>query len=767
MTNSQNTPISNNDDAKEYTFSEILYIIKKHIKLIVSINIIVILSTLYYTLLLKPQYYAAAVIMVSEDQNSMSLLDMSLGSNRNYIDNEIQILQSRTTSELVVNRLLNSEYKNDLYIFNTKKYESPQVRSFITFGLIDKMNNVNKLDEEVSDDLYKEFVSRVRKSITVSNIRNTDAVAITIVNNDPDEAMLLVNTLVDVYTQRDLEFVTGEMSHLKVFLIDQLSEKEIELTKAENKLKIFQKNEKIFSLDEDYKLLLTNLTSFESEYNKILAQLNILNEKENYLNKQLNNDEKNLTRKVSNTINQRLKALKNEIILMETELISTKTKYGDAHQAVKELRSKLDKLKVEIENETNQLITEGLNVENPILYRQALIDSVISLRAIKSSLNTKALEYKNIVDEYSKKLQILPDKILSFTRLERERSIHAETFAFMQKKLEEARIGEASKLGKIRVVDNAIKNNSPIKPNKIINMLIGLFFGLFASMLAVFGVEFFDNTIKSLEQIERRGLSILALIPAIKSDNKNSFLSKSYAKINQKVSKLQRRLIMHEDPKSPISESYRGLRTSLMYTKNDSTCNTILISSSGPGEGKTTTIANLAITYANLGKKTLLVDSDLRKPVLHNVFKLEKKNGLTSYLSGNSNIQDIIQKTEINNLDLVTSGIIPPNPSELLSSDKMGDFLNTLKEKYDFILFDTPPLIAVTDAYVILKHVNQFVLVVRAGITERGALERVITTVDQSKFSFDGVVMNAMSEEHAYGSGYYYNYYQYYYGQTE
>jgi len=199
-----------------------------------------------------------------------------------------------------------------------------------------------------------------------------------------------------------------------------------------------------------------------------------------------------------------------------------------------------------------------------------------------------------------------------------------------------------------------------------------------------------------------------------------------------------------------------------MYTKKDKKCNFILVSSAGPGEGKTTTIANLAITYANLGRKTLLVDSDLRKPMIHNVFKKDKTPGLTSYLSNNSDVTKIINKTEIENLDIITSGVLPPNPSELLDSNKMESFIDKVKELYDVVLFDSPPLIAVTDAYVLLKHIDQFILVVRPGLTQRGALDRILTSSNQTNITITGVVMNGILEEHSYGAGYYYNYYQYY-----
>ena len=200
-----------------------------------------------------------------------------------------------------------------------------------------------------------------------------------------------------------------------------------------------------------------------------------------------------------------------------------------------------------------------------------------------------------------------------------------------------------------------------------------------------------------------------------------------------------------------------------MYTSKIDDCRTILNSSPGPGEGKTTTVMNLAITYANLGKRTLLIDSDLRKPVIHSIFGLEKDKGLTSYLSGiTDQVTDLIQDTEIENLQVMVSGIIPPNRSELLSLPKMDRLVTDLKSQYDVILFDTPPLLAVTDAYILTKFIQQFILVVRSGMTETDGLNRCLTQMKQQGTQLTGVVMNAVDEHNTYGSGYYYNYYQEY-----
>ena len=176
---------------------------------------------------------------------------------------------------------------------------------------------------------------------------------------------------------------------------------------------------------------------------------------------------------------------------------------------------------------------------------------------------------------------LFPQKILEFTKLERERSIHAETYSFMSSKLEEARIGEASKLDKIRIIDRGITKPKPIKPNKKQNAILGFILGIGVSLFIVITFEYFDNTIKSIEQIERIKLPILSMIPSIDQTVDKKKRNK-YSNKNINVANLQRRLITHEDPKSPISEAYRGLRTSLMYTKNSNKkTNFILISSVG------------------------------------------------------------------------------------------------------------------------------------------------------------------------------------------
>jgi len=232
----------------------------------------------------------------------------------------------------------------------------------------------------------------------------------------------------------------------------------------------------------------------------------------------------------------------------------------------------------------------------------------------------------------------------------------------------------------------------------------------------------------------------------------------------------KRRLITYEDPKSPISESYRSLRTNVSYASSvDKKIKSLLISSSQPGEGKSTTTANLAIAFAQLRKKTLLVDADLRKPVQHNVFGHPRGPGLSEYLIGDvSDLHSIIHTTKVENLSIITAGGLPPNPSELLGSDAMSKLIDKLEAEWDIVLFDSPPIVAVTDASMISSELDAIALVVKAGQTERSAVDRALDTIKNVKAPLIGAILNGATQESLGGKyAYYYSYYNYYYHSNE
>ena len=219
----------------------------------------------------------------------------------------------------------------------------------------------------------------------------------------------------------------------------------------------------------------------------------------------------------------------------------------------------------------------------------------------------------------------------------------------------------------------------------------------------------------------------------------------------------ERKLIVHEQPKSPTAEAYRTLRTNLQFAKVDGELKTIMYTSAGPGEGKSSTIANTAVAIAHSGKKVILLDCDLRKPVQHKIFN-RKNHGITNILVENLNIADHIQDTDIENLRLVASGPIPPNPSELLGSQKMADMLAFLREQADMVLVDAPPVIAVTDASVLASQVDGCTLVLDSGTVRPEMAQRAKELLTNANGTILGVILNRaeIDDDHAY--------YYYYYG---
>ncbi len=222
----------------------------------------------------------------------------------------------------------------------------------------------------------------------------------------------------------------------------------------------------------------------------------------------------------------------------------------------------------------------------------------------------------------------------------------------------------------------------------------------------------------------------------------------------------ERQLITITNPKSTISEAFRTLRTNIQFASLDKDIRTLMVTSSGPAEGKSTTIANLAIVMAQSEKRVLLVDADMRKPTVHHIFRVSNRAGLTNVLIGQFSLEEMVRPTLVDGLDILTSGPIPPNPSELLASKRMSMLMSEMMDQYDMVLFDTPPVIAVTDAQILASQVDGVLLVVFYGKTPKEAALKAKNQLDNVKAKLLGVVLNNKQIK---GDNYYY----YYYGETK
>lgn len=440
--------------------------------------------------------------------------------------------------------------------------------------------------------------------------------------------------------------------------------------------------------------------------------------------------------------------------------------YNENDMELKKFDEQISGLTEKLKTELAKLASQ--DIVNPVAMNEQLFKSKVEVEANIQALKPKVTSLKSIVDEYTAKLESLPQKSLQLARLQRAAKVDEKIYLMMKEKFQETRITEVGRLGDVRIIDPAKPPKDPVRPKKVLNMILGIIVGLGLGVGITFLLEAMDNSIRSTEDVERLGISILGSIPVIKEQetfNKIKVQAKGIQSGTvEDVKRMASRLITHFAPKSPISEAYRTFRTNIQYAKIDRKLQTMLVTSPGPGEGKSTSAVNLAITMAQMGSRVVLIDGDLRRPVVHSIFNTDRRIGLTNLLIGRAKLEETIIQTEINNLSIITCGTLPPNPSELLGSEPMDRLLVELKAKFDVVLFDTPPVIAVTDAAVLGSKLDGVVLVVKSGQTDKEACFRAHSLLQNVKTHVLGALLNGVNIESLYGS-YYYYYHYYYYGK--
>ena len=765
----------------ELTFQDYLIIIRIHYKKILALTLIGLLLGLYITYNIPPEYRATATIEIREKPGASMIMDLSGNRSQNILINEIEVIRSRALAKEVVKNLWNSDRRNNLHIFGTKTFypKGQRVRNIVkeifTLGLYDpSMNIAKKYDEPYTNAIGDRFSGAIISGMSVTNKRNTNILAITFSSKNADEARRLSNKIAETYVRYDGERSKRNAIKSKEFLDSLVNEQQSKIEEKENRIRDFKLLNNMYSLDGDASSIIDQMNNYEGELYNIIAEINIRKEKAEILNSRLTKEEKNLKEKLSNDINSQLISLRIEIGTIESQVVQNTSVYGSNHGAVIELNEKLNSLKGELNKKVSELIAQGITVQDPLQERQNTIEELLNLDSEIIGFELRKTEINKMLNVFNSKLNQLPAKQMELARLNRDIDVLNNNYSYLRQKLEEAKLNIAVKVGNSNILDSARMPTSPIGPNHQRNILLGIFLGLVSGLVFSFIIEFLDNTMKTIDEIEKYDLNVLGIIPAITTgeshDNQSSKFWNNYKKSDRANNKgIKRRLMTREDPKSPVSEAYRSLRTNFLYS-TDREVKSILVSSAGPGEGKTTTVANLAITYANLGKKTLLVDTDLRRPVVHKVFDLEREPGVTNYLSSQTdNYKELIKKTDIENLSVVTSGVIPPNPSEMLGSKRMVQLAKLLEQDWDMVLFDSPPLVAVTDANMVSKEIDQIVLVVKVGQTDKKAFHHTINNLKTINAPLGGIIMNAVTNKSSYGSYYYYYYHQYYnyYGSNQ
>lgn len=442
------------------------------------------------------------------------------------------------------------------------------------------------------------------------------------------------------------------------------------------------------------------------------------------------------------------------------------------------------------ENELKKLKEEGRATGVALSLEDRVTDLQSSLLEMLTRFTEKhpnVIKVREQIQHLKDQLETLPDDELEFVRLTRDLNINEKLYGTFRQKFEEARIAEAEKTGDASIVDYATVPKFPVRPNKKTGSLLGIVLGLLLGLVMSFVVEGMDTSIGTIEDVESLlKLPVLGVVPHVKSEEKRELAwwkMGPLAPKSTRIDDIKVRLIVHDEPKSPIAESYRTLRTNLKLTESNR--KTILVTSAGPKEGKTTVMVNLALTAAQMGNKVLLLSTDLRRPALYQTFAIKREPGLSEILSHTIKWQDAVKSLSdmlidgmgfdeimktpgLGNLSVITSGHIPLNPSELLGTKEMSSLMEEVKTKYDVIFFDSPPILPITDAIILAPKVDGVVIVYEIGRTARGALLRAKNQLEVSGAKVLGIVLNHIKPETEMYPTYYPHYYRYrYYGRDK
>ncbi len=741
---------------------EVIQVLYRGKWLIILIFVLVVLATAIFTFMQDPIYESTAVVLIEKGKKGLGLsqaFDITGISEQRNIKNEIEILKSRSLAEAVAKKLIQRVYvdpekKSDtiLVILPSKKEMKEGIKPFAKIETI---------------------IERFEKDVKIESPRDADIIKITARSKNPKEAALIANTFADAYYERNLMMSRNESRSVRKFLEEQLSDKRKQLDQAENQLENYMKSAGVVALDEESKKLIEQLSNLESARGEAIVDISTARKKLDSYLEQIKQIEPEFVKVATEALDPYIKYLQEEIAKLEVtrdQIIAQNPKVGSQevlNKSLREIDEQLASLRKKLQEKIAEFLktgfassgSPGTQTYDPTGFVKELKQKILLTEIELSAYEARKKEIEKLIEQLNKKFETIPAKLIDYARLERTRMSAEKLYLLIEEKYQEAMIAEQSQFGYVQIIDYATPGVKPVSPKVHLNLILSIIIGLGLGVGIVFIKEYFDRTVKTPEQLEKRGFTVLSAIPVIEVE----------AKVDGKQLKkdegrnIAAHLISHLSPKSPVAEAYRVMRTGIQFAKLDKKIKSIVVASGAPKEGKSTTSSNLAITMATAGLKTVLLDTDLRRPVLHRVFNVPREPGLTDYLFDRADVQEIFKQTEVENLYLVPCGVVPPNPAELLGSEKMKEFVEYLKQNYDFIVFDTPPLVAVTDALILASQVDSVLLVASAGKTEIDVLEKAREMVQRVGGNVIGVLLNNFDASATYGTYYrYYRYYRYY-----
>ncbi len=716
----------NSKSLKDY-----ILLIRTNLFSFIFISLVIIAAAVTYAVYAEDIYKSTVTLRITKQKQN--ILESAVPPEENglindrFIANEIEVINNYDTREKEAKALIDS--------FNNSKEKN-------LFKVL-KMQEDKGINRHKS---LKDIAEILKYIVSAEQISGLDVVEISAESPSPYEATLIANTCAIQYKELNLESNRNQLTTIREFFEKQSKEKLNELNNAEDILKNFQKSGGIVALDAQSTALINHLAQLEAQRDAaridLMTSSEVLNQYKNEVKKQ---DPQLVEYLESQTSQAYIDVLQKQIAELQMNrdfAMTNKNPNIDVSPKVKDYDKKITQLKEKLSALIND-IKVGAFASSPDQIKD-LIQKLIEEEINNNSLSIKLKELQTIINKYEKDFSLLPETSIELAQYQRKRESHQQLYLLIEKKYQEAMINELSQPGNAVIIGIGRVPYGPAKPNRILIVLIGLIAGLGTAFGYLLIKDYFDDTVKTPEDIHKKNISVLAWVPHLKNIRKNS--------------SGEHELIVMEKPDSVSSESFRSIRARIQFSRIDSnSIKTILITSPAEQEGKTVVSINLAGSYAQSGKRTLLIDCDLRRPRVHSLMKAKKTPGLVDYLFNKVKLDEIIRNSKINDLSYVTSGTIPPDPAEVLESKAMKNFLEEMKYKFDVVIIDSAPIVAVIDSEILSRLVDGTILVISADRTEIELMTDAVELIKSDKGAFLGTVLNNFRYKNGYG--YYYKYY--------
>jgi capsular exopolysaccharide synthesis family protein len=577
----------------------------------------------------------------------------------------------------------------------------------------------------------------VAGQLGVKPLKDSRLATITVTDRKPQRAALIANTIADTYIEYNLDYKLEGARTAMAWLAEQEADLKRQLEESELKLYQFKKDRNLLAvnLDDKQSMLSNNLSSVNAKLTDIRIMRLSLEAKRRMIERARNdiNDRETLPElRENNTV----RMLRESFTQYSKEYADLSTKYGPEHPRMKALQGQMEVVKTAYVKEIDQALTTFEKTY------QEIVDNEKSLKALMEQQRNEAIEVSKIEVEYRPLLRAAQQ--------------NDKMYAVISTRQKEIDITGPMKTNNVRVLERAIVPTSPIRPKPVQNLTMGLILGVGVGIALAFGIEALDNTLKTQTDVEQfLGVPVLGLVPVIGGAPEPA------EALNDNMR--QRDLGVFLDPKSVAAECCRSIRTNILFMSPDRPIRTMVVTSPSPQEGKTTTAINLGVTMAEAGGRVLLIDTDMRRPRLHRSFGVGNQTGISTVIVGKATLEEAIKHTDVPNLDVLPCGPVPPNPSELLHTDRFAVVLADCAKLYDRVILDSPPTSAVTDPAVLGNLADGVVMIIKAGETTRDSAIHARRQLMSAKARLVGVVVNAIDFSNpAYGYEYYYrNYYRY------